>query len=202
MTPGVNVEERVVVGPNVDIVGLIQFLYTKVTGGDWDALLDTLSHIWDVYSIIAIVISLIFFIGFVYAKIRFAQLQEIEGQDLLEAERAWAHVHETEDAKNTRWEEIQRHVGSDNPNDWRLAIIEADILLEEALTNAGYVGATIGDKLKTANDATFATLQDAWEAHKVRNEIAHAGSDFVLTQKAANETIVRYERVFQEFDVI
>jgi len=75
-------------------------------------------------------------------------------------------------------------------------------MLEQMLDNAGYVGASIGDKLKTANPASFTTVQDAWDAHRVRNEIAHAGSDFVLTKRVAQETIIKYERVFREFGVI
>ena len=43
-----------------------------------------------------------------------------------------------------------------------------------------------------------ATLDDAWQAHKVRNQIAHAGADFVLTQKITRETIMMYKRVFEE----
>ena len=137
-----------------------------------------------------------------YAKLRNAQLGAEVDQLLLDEEAAWAKKYGTDRGKNSKWEEVQNHVRSENPNDWRLAIIEADIMLEEALTNAGYVGMTIGDKLKTANDASFTTLQDAWDAHKVRNEIAHTGSDFVLTKKLANDTIIRYERVLREFGQI
>ncbi len=75
-------------------------------------------------------------------------------------------------------------------------------MLDETLKNAGYVGQNLGEKLKGANAESFTTLQDAWEAHKVRNEIAHVGSDFILTQKSAQETITRYARVFKEFGVI
>ena len=45
------------------------------------------------------------------------------------------------------------------------------------------------------------TLNDAWEAHKVRNRIAHDGADFVLTKRMVDETINRYLRVFEELGV-
>ena len=86
--------------------------------------------------------------------------------------------------------------------DWKLAIIEADVLLERMLDKAGYAGNTVGEKLKSASVRSFTTLDDAWRAHRVRNQIAHGGADFVLTQKTAHETIVLYERVFKEFHVI
>jgi hypothetical protein len=83
-----------------------------------------------------------------------------------------------------------------------VAIIEADIFLDETLNEAGYVGVSLGEKLKSANPQSFTTIQDAWEAHKVRNEIAHVGSDFILTRKIAQDTLLRFERVFREFGVI
>ena len=66
------------------------------------------------------------------------------------------------------------------------------------LTRLGYLGDSIGDKLKTVNPAQFRTLQEAWEAHKVRNDIAHLGSAFPLTDHLAYRTILQYENVFKE----
>lgn len=186
----------------IDIVALIRWLYDTIIGGDWDTFRETVMHWWDVYSVIAILLSLLFFVGFIYAKLRYGQLSQIEQAQLREEEHAWAERYGGAVTKNSRWEGIQGHLAEDNPNSWRVAIIEADIFLEETLNNAGYVGNTIGEKLKTANPTSFTTIQDAWEAHKVRNEIAHGGSDFVLTKKIAQQTLTRFERVFREFGVL
>lgn len=186
----------------LNIEGAFEYLYELITGNDWDALMSTLVHWWDIYSVFALLISLIFFAGFVYAKIRLGELSDIEHHALHEAEEAWARKYEQPESRNARWDVIEKRVAEQNPESWRIAIIEADILLDETLTNAGYVGQTLGEKLKSANPSSFTTLQDAWEAHKVRNEIAHVGSDFVLTQKIAKETLTRFERVFREFGVI
>lgn len=186
----------------VDFGGFFRAIYEMLGGTDWDAIVTMLQHWWNIYSVIAILLSLLFFVGFVYSKIRYSQLSEIEQEALRDAEARWAARHTNKASKNARWEGIQQKVTENNPESWRLAIIEADILLDETLTNAGYVGQSIGDKLKTANPISFTTVQDAWEAHKVRNEIAHAGSDFVLTKKNAQDTLLRYERVFHEFGVV
>lgn len=101
--------------------------------------------------------------------------------------------------RNARWDQIAVHASSDNPNDWRLAIIEADIVLDEIVTRMGYRGASLGEKLKQADPSDFLTLNAAWEAHKTRNRIAHSGSDFILTQREAKRVIDLYEEVFREF---
>ena len=186
----------------IDIVSIIRAIYEKLLGQDFDALVDTLSRIWDIYSIIAILLSLLFLFGFVYAKSRLLQLRGIQNQQFVDEEQAWAAAYGSGARQNSRWEDVKTHISSDNPNDWRQAIVEADIILEEVVNKAGYVGATLGEKLKSADSSTFKTIQDAWEAHKVRNQIAHEGVDFVLTKKIAQETITRFERVFREFGAV
>ena len=188
--------------PGIDFEGIFKYLYTTFTGDSSNSLLGTLETIWNVYSVFAILLSLLFFVGFVYAKIRYGQLVEIEQAALKEAEARWAARHSKAGSKSAKWDALQSRVTENNPESWRVAIIEADIMLDEVLTNAGYVGQSIGDKLKSANPHSFTTIQDAWEAHKVRNSIAHVGSDFVLTQKVAQETITQFGRVFREFGVI
>ena len=186
----------------LDIEGIINWIYGYIQGNDWESLRAFLIQAWNVYSVLAILMSLLFFIGFIYAKIRAGQLSEIEQEALLEAERKWAERYGGVTTTNDRWSQIQGHLAEENPNSWRIAIIEADIFLEEVLNNAGYSGTTIGEKLKGANPTSFTTVQDAWEAHKIRNEIAHAGGDFILTKRIAQETIVRFERVFREFGAL
>lgn len=173
-----------------------------VNGNGPQHFFDTLTFWWSVISVISVLISMLFFIGYVYAKIRYGQLSAIESAALRRAEEQWAARHVRPDSRNMRFDAIQKRVTENNPESWRVAIIEADIMLDEVLTNAGYAGKSIGDKLKTANPHSFTTLQDAWSAHKVRNDIAHVGSDFVLTKKVAQDTILQYERVFREFGVL
>jgi uncharacterized membrane protein len=103
---------------------------------------------------------------------------------------------------NPKWQQILNHSESPNENDWRQAIIEADIMLDGLLKNMSLPGDTIGDKLKAVNRGDFQTLDNAWEAHKIRNQIAHDGSAFVLTSRTARETISNYEAVFNEFKII
>ncbi len=177
------------------------YLLSSIFGGG-GGFLHTLQTWWSVYAIIAIILSLIFIIGYIYAKIRFAQLYDEQVGLIIAGEEAWRNRHANPATRNERWELIQARTTEDNPESWRVAIIEADIMLDETLKNAGYVGQNLGEKLKGANAESFTTLQDAWEAHKVRNEIAHVGRDFILTQKSAQETITRYARVFKEFGVI
>ncbi|KND48108.1 MAG: hypothetical protein AB201_00720 [Parcubacteria bacterium C7867-006] len=103
---------------------------------------------------------------------------------------------------NPKWEKIISHLESLNENDWRIAIIEADIMLGELLEKLSLPGDTIGDKLKAVEKSDFTTLDDAWEAHKIRNRISHDGQTFMINQRDARVVIGLYEKVFREFEVI
>ena len=101
-----------------------------------------------------------------------------------------------------RWQHIEALVAGRSPSEWREAIIEADIMLDDSLARRGYTGAGVGEKLMQVERTDLATLNDAWEAHKVRNQIAHEGSSFELTADFARRTVAHYEAVFRELKVI
>jgi len=103
---------------------------------------------------------------------------------------------------NPRWDKVLSHTNSLNESDWRLAIMEADIMLSDLLENMNLPGDTIGDKLKAVEKSDFTTIDNAWEAHKVRNRIAHDGSNFQLNERETKRVIALYETVFQEFRMI
>jgi len=107
-------------------------------------------------------------------------------------------ISEDDTAEHARWRHIESLMESKNPNDWRQAIIEADIYLGDILAREGYHGDTIGEKLKGIESSDLDTLNDAWEAHKVRNDIAHQGSAYPFSESLARRTISRYENVFRE----
>jgi hypothetical protein len=187
----------------LDFEAIFKSLYDAVMGNNlsYDSVSSLLIQIWTIYSFIAFAISAILIIGIIYAYLKINEFDEILAEDLLEKEKIWKEVHDGH-IENERWANVQEHLNSQNPNDWKLAIIEADVLLERMLNKAGYVGETIGDKLKNASGRSFQTLDDAWQAHRVRNQIAHGGADFILTHKIAQDTLILYERVFKEFDVV
>ena len=103
---------------------------------------------------------------------------------------------------NLKWQKVLELLGMINESDWRLAIIEADNILADLLQKMGYVGDTIGDKLKAVEPSDFLSLDAAWEAHKVRNRVAHEGTNFRLSHREAQRVIGLYQKVFEEFHYI
>lgn len=169
-------------------------------GVSQDGFLGFLDGTWSVYVVIAYIFSFIFLVLYIYAAINEDKYGDIE-HDLIHAEEEAYAMKMSGGIKSDKFAELQAHLDSENPNDWKLAIIEADIILDDTLKRQGYAGPTLGDRLKSISPESLHSIRDAWDAHMVRNKIAHAGADFVLTQKIARETIMQYERVFKELGV-
>ncbi len=94
---------------------------------------------------------------------------------------------------------IQGYMSSQSEALWRIGILEADNVLLEVLTEKGYQGDGVGEKLK---NVSFKTIDLAWDAHKIRNRIAHEGSNFQLTEREAKRAFVLFESVFRDLKVI
>jgi preprotein translocase subunit SecG len=157
-----------------------------------------LNTLWSVYVVLAFAVSILMLVLYAYASTRRWQFYALNDKELRDAEDLYDELYRGT-KKSNRLDDVLKHIESQNPNDWKLAIIEADIVLDDLLKQRGYVGSSLGERLKSIPPSQLSSLNDAWEAHKVRNRIAHEGADFVLTQRIAEETVSRYRKVFNEF---
>jgi hypothetical protein len=191
-------------GPTIHFLNVAYFfnlLYSAIFSFHISSLgdLETLaSTAWLFISLIGYILVLVLIGLLVYFSTRLYQIADEDAKryQTIHPEEAHAKV------KSSRWAYVQELIESSQPGDWRTAIIEADIMLDELLTKLGYQGSSVGEKLKAVNAAHFHTLEDAWTAHRVRNEIAHQGSVYPLSDQLAYRTIAHYENVFREFDAI
>ncbi len=156
-------------------------------------------HVWNILGVVSFAFALAAFFVLAYSTVRLHQLREQE-----EHER-WSTLEPkaADDAlDHSRWAHVQSLIESGQDRDWREAIMEADIMLDDMLIERGYAGETLADRLKAVDRSRFKTVEDAWEAHKVRNQIAHEGSAFTLDEHLAYRTIKKFENVFREFGEI
>ena len=89
----------------------------------------------------------------------------------------------------TAWKELIHQ------NDHRHAIMDADKLLDYALGEMGHRG-NLGNKLKKA-PKLFSDLNGLWQAHKVRNNIAHQIA-YKVDEKTYKKSMLSFKRAFQD----
>ncbi len=98
---------------------------------------------------------------------------------------------------DSRQREILRHwKNAASQADPHRRIMEADKVLDQILFALGYKG-SLGDKLKKAG-ATVPHLNAVWEAHKLRNKIAHEPG-FTPTPQETERAMRAFEGVLKAF---
>ena len=142
----------------------------------------------------ATVVSMVAILIAVYAYMRLGEIISAETKKLGLA-LTWNSERKQ---KNERWERVETYMTSLNPSDWKIAILEADNILDQVVERMGYKGTTLGERMKHIEASDFPYLEETWTAHKTRNAIAHKGTDYELTRSDAEQTINIYHRVFKE----
>ncbi len=97
----------------------------------------------------------------------------------------------------TTWQKIISKTESELEKDFKLAIIEADALVDTILKRKGYPGENMAERLKSVSQKNMPSLNELWEAHKTRNKISHE-SEFSLSKKEAARILKIYKQILQE----
>lgn len=70
------------------------------------------------------------------------------------------------------WLEIEQNLRRNEPSSHVLSVLNADKLLDQALRERGTQGQTMGERMKQER-TTWKNANAVWNAHKLRNQIAH-----------------------------
>lgn len=175
---------------------IVQYLQTASAPGAYDRLFQQ----WSTFVAFSLLICLCLAALSIYCSIRVFQIRQLERRRFAAAQRT-VTAHDVPKT-HLRWNRILEQATGDSAQGWRLAILEADIMLNELLDVLGYRGETMADKMRHVDRANFNTIDLAWEAHKIRNKIAHEGDAHTLSAREARRVVALYERVLKEFHYV
>jgi uncharacterized protein YbjQ (UPF0145 family) len=99
-----------------------------------------------------------------------------------------------------RWEEVERMAQQPGEMGRKMAIVEADKLLDHALKTLSMPGATLGERLKFAQ-YKYPDLQQVWWAHKVRNQLVHEATSH-LDPTIGRRAIKSFKRALERLGAI
>jgi hypothetical protein len=142
------------------------------------------------------VIALVFFAGVIYFGIE-------TGWFALRSSRFRHIVLQSDISKKAArdsWKRIQEQFYRGGENDLKVAILEADKLLNDSLREAGVMGIQLGDRLKKTTAEQVPNLNELWQAHKLRNQIAHE-QNFKLKRDLAERALGIYEEAFKNLGI-
>lgn len=147
---------------------------------------------------VSVVVSL-FFLGIVIYSI--LKLRKGIGQSLERVEESISAPDLPKKMMDRRWESILEKLEPDDGSSWKLAVIEADKILDDILKRIGYQGEDMGERLKQITPAQLSNIEEIWQAHKMRNNIVHH-PDFEIKKAQARRAIEIYRRALEDLEAL
>lgn len=98
-----------------------------------------------------------------------------------------------------KWQKAKARMEKGWEPEAKLAIIEADKLLDNLLQRMGYAGESLGERLKQLDESMLPNINQVWEAHKIRNNLVH-DPNYKLSSESAQRAIAVYEQAFKHLE--
>lgn len=100
-----------------------------------------------------------------------------------------------------KWNLIRAKLETGQDSQYKIAIIEADGIIDSLIKRMGYGGENMGERLDNVPFGQLDHIEELKKAHEVRNRIIHDDS-FVIDKKSAEETMSLYEEFLKYFEVL
>ncbi len=97
-----------------------------------------------------------------------------------------------------RWQNLQRLCA--DKEQWAMAVISADKLLDEALKRQHFKGKTMGERLMNAQK-TLSDNDGVWYGHKLRNRIVHE-AEVRLKEKDVKNALVGFRQALRDLGAL
>ena len=154
---------------------------------------------WYLYVLIAISISIPFLAVSLYCLIRVYLLRRHERRVFEASARTVA----TRDIPQTqlRWGRVLEQARGNSEHAWRLAILEADIMLAELLDIQGYKGETMADKMKQVDRANFNTIDAALKHIKCVTELHTKDRRTRFPREKCGESLVSTKKSLKSLNI-
>jgi hypothetical protein len=144
-------------------------------------------EIWQIaLGLIIVAVSLLIFLKFIKIIKSFFRGRKLYGIDKKEIKK--------------RWQEIEELLNKSSEMSYKLAVMEADKLLDYILKSMFFPGSTLGERLKVAC-CKYEKLRRVWYAHKVRNQLVHE-TNYHLSYGEAKKALNIFKKGFEELGIM
>jgi len=105
------------------------------------------------------------------------------------------------DKMKEQWSKVKKRLESENESEYKVAIIEADAIIDDLIARMGYKGANLSERLANIPQGQLAELDEMKAAHEIRNRIIHE-ENFKVDRELAKGVLKKYEHLLRHFDVL
>ncbi len=100
-----------------------------------------------------------------------------------------------------RWNQIQTRLDSGRETEYKIAIIEADEIVDDIIKKMGYKGESMGERIVGIPEGQLNKLNEIKEAHEIRNRIIHE-DDFRIDKEFAENVLKKYEHILRYLEAL
>ena len=100
-----------------------------------------------------------------------------------------------------KWDAILAKADNPTPDNLRIAIIEADSLVDSFLRHIGYEGEHMADRLSRISAQGVKSLNPLWDAHRLRNMLVHTHGATVSAQET-RKALKAFEDFLKEMEAM
>ncbi|MFA5128516.1 MAG: hypothetical protein WC445_00965 [Patescibacteria group bacterium] len=99
-----------------------------------------------------------------------------------------------------RWQEIEKMLDGPGEMNYKIAVMEADKMLDYVLKSMSMAGKDMGERIRFAS-FKYSRLRKVWWAHVLRNQLVHEAT-FVLDYGMAKRAIKTFRRALEELGAL
>lgn len=100
-----------------------------------------------------------------------------------------------------QWDKIKKRLESPNESEYKVAIIEADNVIDDIIRRMGYKGDNLSERIQNVPAGQLEHLDEIRAAHEIRNRVIHE-EDFAVSREQARDVIGNYEHFLRHFEVL
>ncbi len=174
----------------VDIVNKFQEIFGFLVSGE-------LQHNIFLVKIIFIIFSFFCLAGviYLYKKTGYLHYDQLETWDILKNFKDYGSS-----KAQKQWRKIKQNFEKDDPVYWKVALLEAEKLMDEILVRMGLGSGTMDERLSRASVDEIPNLQDVIRARNLCQDIAR-DPDYRLNKEDAEKTLGSFEKALLALQV-
>jgi len=100
-----------------------------------------------------------------------------------------------------KWQTIKNRLETGLEPEAKLAIIEADKILDDTLNRMGFGGETLGERLEKLTAVSLPNIEEVRQTHRIRNNIIHDPT-YRLDLEEAKKAIAIYEKALTNLQAL
>ena len=143
--------------------------------------------------VVLIFFSIVFFVFIIYF---FARSTYLKYQFVLDVREFFSIESASLRKFSRRWKRIQQRIGTGVEAEYKLAIIEAEDLLNDLLEGKGIKGENFEERINQIEKTQLPNLDEVLEAHKTRNDIMH-DPNYKMESERAKKVLDIYEKAIK-----